>query len=570
MEVELLRQNTVARFAADPAKGGIALYLRDAGDLPAPQAAAACARILQDAGLLKDAERIFAALAAAYPTVPAGPVGLAQIAMQRAAWAEALERWDRALTSFRDKPNPAWRSARATVLAELGRSEEARAALDRLARDFYEAPAGFVGLAQFAMRERLWSEAVERWNEILARFDDRAARPRWETARAWALLELGQTAAAETALRPNIMTHPVLFRPLECLLNLLMRTGRQRQALEMLEASALGNLDVPALLAIRCRILIGLRRLPDARTTFTRALDAADDVNSIASLVVLVPQLYEGWARTEGWLALRAKLDLLPYPGGRADVALIRARLLLALRDYNEFLAAADQAEASRLARQPNTLAAIARTLRGPDYRDCRNQKVFGIGLSKTGTTTLAAALTALGLVTLDWWNPLTFELMSDDDLNYFSAFTDTKACLEFEKYYYMFQNSKFVYTTRAIDTWVASVQRHWERQFGLYGFEAVREALVLDTLPHGSAFRNLVKTLYFNHADWPEAYRTHDRRVRQFFADKPKGRFLEFDVFRGDGWPELCEFLGNEVPALRFPWENRAKSAEEGSAHGY
>ena len=53
------------------------------------------------------------------------------------------------------------------------------------------------------------------------------------------------------------------------------------------------------------------------------------------------------------------------------------------------------------------------------------------------------------------------------------------------------------------------------------------------------------------------EAFDVYDARVKSFFSDKPKERFLEFDVFSGDGWRELCQFVGAEIPDIPFPREN-------------
>jgi tetratricopeptide (TPR) repeat protein len=522
---------------------------------------------LLDAGLIAEAEPIFGALAQLFPHAPAGTAGLAQIAMQRGAWAEALACWDRVLEEFPDARNPGWLAARAQVLFELGRVEEAPLACEQAMREFPQQPAGLVALAQLAMREKVWSKALGRWDEVLSRFNDPVGRPWWEAARAAALAELGQIEAGVAALRANVAAHADHFYPFGMLLNLLIRTGCQGEALQTLEASPFRDIDTPPLVALRIRMLTGLRRPAEARSVFARALQGAGDVEALGTLFELLPSLYEDWPRTEKWLALRDKLDALPYPEDSAMAApieVLRARLDLALRDHAGFLAAIDRLQPHHAGRC-TILYTVAQTLRDPAFPDCRKPKIFGIGLAKTGTTTLAAALTALGWAVLDWANPLTFELMSKDDLHLFDAFTDTPVCLGFEAYYYIFPNSKFVYTVRSVAAWLTSIERQWKLHFGLFGFAAIKEAMERqNTLPlHGITFRDLYRTLYFNHADFTEAYRAHDRRVRRFFADKPKDRFLEFDVFRGDSWSELCAFIGCDIPGVAFPWENRTLPVE-------
>jgi tetratricopeptide (TPR) repeat protein len=555
-----LLQAALARFDRPPTAHSIGRRLADAYQLPRVQAAAVCGMVLLDAGFIPEAEAIFRAAAQFFPRAPAGPAGLAQIAMQRGAWAEALVRWDRVLEEFPDGRNPGWLAARAQTLFQLGRADEARLACEQAMREFPRHPAGLVALAQLAMREKNWNKALDQWDEVLSRFNDQAGRPWWEAARATTLAELGQIEAGLAALRASIAAHPDHFNPFCMLLNLLIRTGRQAEALQTLEASPFRDIDTSLLVALRIRILTGLRRPAEARSVFACALQGAGGVKALETLFELLPSLYEDWPRTEKWLALRDKLDSIASPEDSAMAApieMLRARIHLALRDHTGFLAAADRLQphaSGRLA------LAVAEALREPTYPNFSKPKIFGIGLTKTGTTTLASALTVLGWTTLDWRNPLTFELMSKDDLHLFDAFTDTPVCLDFEAYYYMFPNSKFIYTTRSVAAWLTSIERQWKLHFGLSGFAAIKEATELpDTLPlHGITFRNLYRTLYFNHADFPEAYRAHDRRVRRFFADKPKERFLEFDVFRGDGWSELCAFIGCDIPGVPFPWENR------------
>jgi hypothetical protein len=64
---------------------------------------------------------------------------------------------------------------------------------------------------------------------------------------------------------------------------------------------------------------------------------------------------------------------------------------------------------------------------------------------------------------------------------------------------------------------------------------------------------------LYFNHGDPRSAYSAYMQRVESFFSGPRRDKLLRFDVFKGDGWPELCDFLGRARPPDPFPWENRA-----------
>jgi hypothetical protein len=209
-------------------------------------------------------------------------------------------------------------------------------------------------------------------------------------------------------------------------------------------------------------------------------------------------------------------------------------------------------------------LLRVATVLSDPGYPDYGRLKVFGIGLSRTGTTTLALALNTVGLHTLHWSNPLTGEVIGDDDLTIFDAFTDTPISARFEEFYDRFPNSKFILTVRPFDAWVKSMSALWRRTLGITEFEALKSALAgPGALRHGSEFRAINRRLYFDYGSYREAYDAHTERVRRFFGEKPADRFLEFNVFAGDGWPKLCAFLGLEAPSGPFPWENRISTVE-------
>jgi hypothetical protein len=238
------------------------------------------------------------------------------------------------------------------------------------------------------------------------------------------------------------------------------------------------------------------------------------------------------------------------------SLATLRLRLFRALRDYDGFRAAFGLAKETRfLGVHETNLRAAAAALRHPAFPNYARPRIFGIDLPKTGTTTLATALATLGFATVDWLNPLTGELINDDDLALFEAFTDASSCMSFERYYYMFPRAKFVYTIRRADDW----ERSWITDF--------RRGQLLSNFEDRGSFQSATPsisdihvTLYFNHESYAEAFSAYDRRVRRFFQDKPTERFLEFGIFAGDGWRKLCASVDRDIPTAPFPWENRAR----------
>ncbi|MFM7085809.1 MAG: sulfotransferase [Cyanobium sp.] len=107
------------------------------------------------------------------------------------------------------------------------------------------------------------------------------------------------------------------------------------------------------------------------------------------------------------------------------------------------------------------------------------------------------------------------------------------------------FPDSRFILTTRKDErTWYDSLCAHVERQKGkgfpyrkfIYGYEH----------PNLNPDHHL------------HVYRTHNARVRRFFADQPH-RLLEVCWEAGDEWSRLCHFIGHPVPEAPFPHCNRA-----------
>lgn len=80
--------------------------------------------------------------------------------------------------------------------------------------------------------------------------------------------------------------------------------------------------------------------------------------------------------------------------------------------------------------------------------------KIFGIGLSRTGTTSLTAALKILRVQAIHW-------PQSMGDIARHEASTDITVSLMFEELDRKYPGSKFIYTIRERDPWLASCEKH-------------------------------------------------------------------------------------------------------------
>lgn len=189
-------------------------------------------------------------------------------------------------------------------------------------------------------------------------------------------------------------------------------------------------------------------------------------------------------------------------------------------------------------------------------------RKVFGIGLNKTGTTSLGEALNRLGIKTIHYpfKKPIYDELRGGNFelsiLRSYQGIVDTPVAPYYAHLDRTYPGSKFILTVREPESWLRSIAAHWpvmrqwcerEPQFG-------RFTDFISAVVYGCIEYDRDRFLY--------AYQTHERNVREYFRNRPDD-FLIMDVCSGDGWDQLCPFLGLDVPEFSFPHSNRGKDRD-------
>ena len=171
--------------------------------------------------------------------------------------------------------------------------------------------------------------------------------------------------------------------------------------------------------------------------------------------------------------------------------------------------------------------------------------KVFGIGLSRTGTTSLNDALEILGFSAIHY--PISLE-----QIELYDAATDLLVAATFEILDTKFPGSKFLYTVRGRESWLASCRQHW-----------LRKQENVDDI-NRELRRQLYGTIDFDPGLFAQAYDRHESRVLHYFAERPHD-LLVLDICGGRaGWEVLCSFLGVPVPNTPFPNTNRIDSLNE------
>jgi len=191
-----------------------------------------------------------------------------------------------------------------------------------------------------------------------------------------------------------------------------------------------------------------------------------------------------------------------------------------------------------------------------PDVIEGR--KVFCIGLNKTGTSSFGAAMRLLDYKVLGWtgfsatltlrWHEGHFGGEAKRAIAAHDAFEDLPWGLWYREIDELVPDALFVLTERATPAiWLDSIQRHIAR-----GSAWVGHYLVYGSYdPVGDSDKYLAR------------YIAHAAEVEAYFANRP-GKLLTVSWDRGDGWTELCRFLGHpSVPEQPFPHINQAPQQE-------
>jgi 3'-phosphoadenosine 5'-phosphosulfate (PAPS) 3'-phosphatase len=176
--------------------------------------------------------------------------------------------------------------------------------------------------------------------------------------------------------------------------------------------------------------------------------------------------------------------------------------------------------------------------------------KLFGIGLSKTGTTSLANALQILGYKTKDNMGVVKYATgdLSSVDLDVVDAhdaLTDTPIPSFYRALDARYPGSKFILTVRDSEGWLTSCKKQFTQRF------AERQ-----TDAHKRLFLDLYGTDVFDEHRFASGYARFVDGAREYFMDRPHD-LLIINVTAGEGWEQLCPFLGRPVPDLPFPKAN-------------
>lgn len=174
--------------------------------------------------------------------------------------------------------------------------------------------------------------------------------------------------------------------------------------------------------------------------------------------------------------------------------------------------------------------------------------KIFGVGLNKTGTTSLAAALEILGVPCLHHTHRLRKVLSEERQklispplslLPEFKAFCDHPIEKIYPELDLAYPGSLFICTLRDKASWIESRRKHVLRNRSNSDY-------------HGA-------WITIDEEAWSKEFDQHKEKLTAYFHGRDD--LLYLDLFGGDGYAELCEFLRCGQPDEPFPRENDANS---------
>lgn len=177
--------------------------------------------------------------------------------------------------------------------------------------------------------------------------------------------------------------------------------------------------------------------------------------------------------------------------------------------------------------------------------------KIFCIGLSRTGTTSMSSALTTLGYKVLHY--PDTEDVVMKtltkrfdwDVLDEYDAFADVPVAAFYKELDKQSPGSKFILTTRDLDLWLNSCKRK---------IKSPRSRYVNPTthLVYSTAIRTILFSRpYYSREHFIDAYYRHFWDVNAHFSYRPED-LLVMNVKQG--WEPLCKFLAKPIPKVDFP----------------
>jgi Sulfotransferase domain len=273
---------------------------------------------------------------------------------------------------------------------------------------------------------------------------------------------------------------------------------------------------------------------------------------------------YETWSPDDKDFNLR--LRRLGYTPQEIDRQYLNAVLhsdRMRFRDYPEANTVTDEGQFD-IGSETSRVANFGKIGQGTVFKNFSSQpidltpiptRIFGIGMHKTGTTSLHHAFQILGLNSAHWsnahwaraiWKEMTSEGRSRT-LERHYALSDLPIPFLYKELDKAYPGSKFILTIRNEASWLRSVKNHWNPEINQF-----RHQWNKDPFTH-KAHKLLYGQRGFDEEIFLNRYRAHNAEVIEYFKDR-KSDLLVLDIDKIGTWFPLCAFLKKKVPLVPYP----------------
>ena len=174
--------------------------------------------------------------------------------------------------------------------------------------------------------------------------------------------------------------------------------------------------------------------------------------------------------------------------------------------------------------------------------------KVFCLGLSRTGTSSLHAASIILRIPAIHYpvelvprWFSGDFSRASTEPYEFIS---DVPTPLFFEEFDSTHPQARFILTYRPVDRWLDSVEKHFRANAVSTTKTVPRDLIRLACYGTTGFHRQRMRSVYQRHLD----------KVSCYFASRPKDLLAINIDDEKNPWGVLCKFLQVQVPNTPFP----------------
>lgn len=181
--------------------------------------------------------------------------------------------------------------------------------------------------------------------------------------------------------------------------------------------------------------------------------------------------------------------------------------------------------------------------------RELDKGKIFGIGLTRTGTKSLAEAMRIIGYT-------VKHSAVSVDEVREYDFLCDIVISSRYKFLDYVYPAAKFILTVRDTESWIKSNYQHASR----YGSRRRKDRVHRIPLHRAENRFATFGITYFDEQVYRKVQKAFHEEVYNYFENNYtdySNKLLTLDICKGEGWEKLCPFLGKEILNQPFPCKN-------------